>query len=269
MGGAEWAFAIQSRVMLTIHISGPDGPAVADALARGLEELGAPPAAVCEEPSQEDTRDGVAVAALVVAIPSAILACWELAERMSKLPAVQRWLERTKGRASVVASNESGQSVVVDPKNPAALVDLANKSRQAPAWELFLAYAGPDRDLALEIHAALERLGVRTFIDRHGLQGGMPWNFALRNAQASARGTLVLISPGFEQAWYQAEEIQRAIHLARKWQRLLIPLYRDGRPHDIDEVPYGLYRLEPLDLPGCGGVDEAAKAIRELLRRAP
>lgn len=257
-----------ARRMITFYISGPDARDTARALSEGLDELGAPPSSVVEEVSSEVTRDGVAVAALVLAIPPAILACWDLADRVSKLEAVKRWLASIKGGAKVVASDADGRSIAVDPANPAALLDLAGKSPPAPAWELFLAYAGPDRDLALELHGALERLGVRTFIDRRGLLAGMPWDSQLKNAQSTARGTVVLISSGFERAWYQAEEIQRAIHLARKWERLLIPLYRDGRPSDIDDVPYGLYRLEPLDLVSCGGVDGAAAALHELVRRS-
>ena len=60
--------------------------------------------------------------------------------------------------------------------------------------------------------------------------------------------------------------IQRALQLKRAYQRFLIPLYRDGRPRDPAVVPYGLYLLEPLDLPGCGGVQGAAARIRDLLR---
>lgn len=255
--------------MLTFHISGPDARDTARALSEGLADLGAPPSPVHEEATPEVTRDGVAVATLALAIPPAILACWDLADRISKIEMVKRWLASIKGGAKVVVSDAEGRSIAVDPANPAALLDLAGKSPPAPAWELFLAYAGPDRDLALELHAALERLGVRTFIDRRELLAGKPWDSQLKNAQSTARGTVVLISAGFEKAWYQAEEIQRAIHLARKWERLLIPLYRDGRPSDIDDVPYGLYRLEPLDLVSCGGVAGAATAIRDLVRRAP
>lgn len=253
--------------MLTLHVSGEDARSVADELARGLEELGAPAVEALAESGSQETKDALAVATFVLSIPPAILACWDLSERIGKIDAVRRWLKRLPSGTQVVASDDSsGRSAVVGAGDAAKMIDMASSAPAQPAWDVFLAYAGPDATLALELHRALEVCGLRTFIDRRGQRAGEPWDFALKNAQASARGTVVLVSPHSGAAWYQAEEIQRAIHLKRAYQRFLIPLYRDGRPRDPEDVPYGLFRLEPLDLPGCGGIPGAAVAIRDLLR---
>ena len=257
--------------MLTIQVSGDDASAVVEELRRGLEELGAPAGQVEEVSVLRSRSDPVAVATLLLTIPPAIVACWDLAERIGKLKAVQRWLGRLPEGVSVVASDPEGDSVALGDgrgaqADAAALIELASGAEEAPAWDVFLAYAGPDRELADQLHGALEARGMRTFMDRHRLKAGSEWGFKLVNAQASSRATVLLLSPNYERAWYQDEEIQRAIALKRKWRRLLIPVYRDGRPSDPSQVPYGLYRIEPLDLPGAGGVQGVAAAIRGLLR---
>lgn len=256
--------------MLTFTISGAAAADVAANLAEGLTDLGA--ARPSPEKNEEVFRtrgDLVTTATLLLTIPPAIVACWDISERIRKLPAVQRWLGRLPAGVSVVASDSEGHSVALGSgaeEDAAALIELANRSEEAPAWDVFLAYAGPDRELADQLYGALQVRGMRTFMDRYRLGSAKEWAFELVNAQASARATVVLISPNYERAWYQDEEIQRAIYLKRRWQRLLIPVYRDGRPSDPADVPYGLYRLEPLDLPGVGGVQGAAAAIRGLLR---
>ena len=252
--------------MITLQISGDGARAAAEELARGLDELGAPASEVQVEAERSGTKDALAVATFVLTIPPAILAVWDLSERIGKVAAVRRWLGRVPEGTQVVVSEESsGSSAVVGAGDAAKVIDVATSAPAKPAWDVFLAYAGPDAALALELHSALAARGVRTFIDRRRLEAGEPWDFALVNAQASARGTVALLSPHFDGAWYQAEEIQRALQLKRAYQRFLIPLYRDGRPRDPAVVPYGLYLLEPLDLPGCGGVQGAAARIRDLL----
>ena len=259
--------------MLTIQVSGADARGAIEALRKGLEELGAPTGQVEAVSVLKSRGDPVAVATLLLTIPPAIVACWDLAERIGKLKAVQRWLGRLPEGVSIVASDEEGRSVALGDgrglqADAAALIELASEAEETPAWHVFLAYAGPDRELADQLYRALEARGVRTFMDRYCLGAAKEWAFELVNAQASARATVVLVSPNYERAWYQDEEIQRAIVLKRRWQRLLIPVYRDGRPSDPAKVPYGLFRLEPLDLPGAGGVQGAAAAIRGLLRDA-
>jgi len=254
--------------MLEFQISGPDAYEVAEALARGLEELGAPPAEPQTVAEGGETRDGVAVATLLLTIPSAILASWEIADRIGKIAAVRRWLGLLPTGTQVVASDAEGRSVALGAGGEAALIELANKSPQEPGWDIFLAYAGPDRDLAIELYQALSARGVKTFMDRRGLRRGEGWSFDIRNAQAAARGTVVLVSPHFDDAWYLDEELQRAIALKRQWKRLLIPVYRDGQPSDLSAVPYGLYRLDALDLPGVGGIQGAAAAVRDLIHEA-
>lgn len=264
--------------MLTIEITGENAQAIAEELAQGLEELGAPPTQP-ESPdlAGEDNRaDPLVVATFVLSIPPAVLACWDLAERTSKLKAIRRLFGRLPPGATVAVSDaESGKSMVlkahdgadrVDASQASQVIAVASGAPQRPAWDVFLAYAGPDVALAQELCGALRARGLRTFFDRRELRAGEPWDDQLINAQANARGTVVLLSPNGDKAWYQREEIQRAIGLRRHYQRFLIPLYRDGRPKDPGDIPYGLYLLEPLDLPGCGGIQGAAAKIHELVR---
>lgn len=263
--------------MLTIEITGEGAKAITEALTRGLDDLGSPPAELETRgrSGEDDRADPLAVATFALAIPPAILACWDLAERIKKIEALRRWLGLLPAGASVAVTDAaSGKSAVltagggpdkVDAAQVAKLIDIANASPQRPAWDVFLAYAGPDAALAEELYGALRSRGLRTFLDRRELRAGEPWDFQLINAQASARGTVVLLSPNGDKAWYQREELQRAIALRRTYQRFLIPLYRDGRPSDPGVIPYGLYHLEPLDLPGCGGIQGAAARIRDLV----
>ncbi len=259
--------------MLTFEVTGKDAQAIAEELARGLDELGSP--ATDAEPrgrlGGDDRVDALAVATFVLSIPPAILACWDTTERLKKIEALRRWLGRLPAGASVALSDPAtGKSTVVtagavNAEQVVKLIDVANASPQRPAWDVFLAYAGPDAALAKELYDALRARGLRTFFDRRELRAGEPRDFQLLNAQASARGTVVLLSPNGEREWYQDEAIQRGIELKRTYKRFLIPLYRGGRPGDANVIPHGVFQLEPLDLPGCGGVEGAAAKIRELV----
>ena len=104
-------------------------------------------------------------------------------------------------------------------------------------WDFFIAYASPDRRAAETLHDLLSTV-FRVFLDRRSLLPGDDWARRLSAAQDGAAVTLVLISPRTDAAYYQREEIARALDLAR----------REDAPHRV--VPVLLDAPgDPVDLP--------------------
>ena len=81
-----------------LRIEGPEAEAAAGLLAGiAREELAAEPAVRAEAapvPRQGERGDPVAVAALILSIPGAALAAWDLGERIARTPRVRALIER-------------------------------------------------------------------------------------------------------------------------------------------------------------------------------
>lgn len=246
--------------MLKIQI--PD-PRVAEALALGLTDLGAPPAFPEPTPVLPDGRDAVAIASMLLAIPQTIVACWDLKERLAKLGPLRRWLALLPADTHVVVSASDGRSAVIGRDDVDKLLDLTSHAVFEPAWDVFLAHASGDEAAARELHAALEARGLRCFLRDRCIRPGTPWEFAVMNAQTCARSTAVLVAPARERDWYQAEEILRAVELARRGPHTVVPIYRDGPPADAHDIPFGLLRIAGLDL--RSGPTAVASAIYSIL----
>jgi len=118
---------------LRFLIDGPDGEADAKELRRDLQEiLGA--AAVSEslpppEPGERAT-DPIAVAGLILAIPGAILAVMDLAERLRLKQKLEQLIARIKERRALRPGRttlllEDGRRVALDEVEPEELLTLA------------------------------------------------------------------------------------------------------------------------------------------------
>ncbi|MGH8887758.1 MAG: pentapeptide repeat-containing protein, partial [Egibacteraceae bacterium] len=108
-------------------------------------------------------------------------------------------------------------------------------------YDFFIAHAAGDTATAERLLALLDGES-RVFLDSRCLELGDDWDQALAAAQRRSKVTVVLISKGTERAFYQREEIAAAIDLARKdpESHRVVPIYLDGPPDQISDVPYGL-----------------------------
>jgi hypothetical protein len=133
-------------------------------------------------------------------------------------------------------------------------------------WDFFIAYAGPDREAAAALHDLLSP-PFRVFLDRRSLLPGDDWASRLAAAQAGAAVTLVLISPRTDAAYYQREEIARALDLARREDdaHRVVPILLDG-PGRAVELPYGLRLRHGISVTEAGGLPGVSDRLKNALR---
>lgn len=128
-------------------------------------------------------------------------------------------------------------------------------------YDFFLAHASSDKPYARALSQALRERGFRVFLDEVSLAAGRPgraWVSSIPEAQIAAQATVVLVSDKIDRAWYLKEEIVQAIELSRRGAHDVIPVYIDGLPRQMTDVPYGLKALQGLDgRKGVGGVTDA------------
>lgn len=140
----------------------------------------------------------------------------------------------------------------------------------AAAWDVFIAYASVDRRFADALYAALRRLPQRprVFLDHEALRPGDDWPQVLARALAASRCVVALISPASPAAFFQREEILRALDAARAIPRRqrLVPVFVDGARPDSEEVPYGLRPLHALVASTADELDRVATEVADLLR---
>ena len=131
------------------------------------------------------------------------------------------------------------------------------------AWDVFIAYPSPESSAADGLYTALCDGGARVFLDRRCLRPGDLWTAELAAAQRSARLTAVLISARSARAWFETDEILRAIDLGRQEhaQHRVVPVYLDD---DVD-TPYGLRIFHALSATASRGLDVVAHELLDVL----
>ena len=134
-------------------------------------------------------------------------------------------------------------------------------------FDFFIAYAGPDQSQAKKLAWDLQDQHCQVFLDALGLAPGTPWPGALQEALEASRATLVLISSHSDAAFYQREEIARAIQLARDdpLAHRVIPVIIEKPSSSLHEMPYGSGILQPIDGTRAGGLERVAHTLAELL----
>jgi hypothetical protein len=139
-------------------------------------------------------------------------------------------------------------------------------ARRQERWDCFIAYASPDRIAAETLYDLLSP-SFRVFLDRRCLLPGDDWSSRLPAAQSRAVVTLVLISPNTDAAYYQREEVARAIELARSGDDLhtVIPVLLDETAERIS-LPYGLRLKQAISVAEAGGIAGVADQLRGALR---
>jgi hypothetical protein len=94
-------------------------------------------------------------------------------------------------------------------------------------YDVFIAYAGPDVEYAQQLDTLLSTIGNKIFLATN-LPSGTFWEEEILAAQSDSLLTAVLLSSSTSKAWFQKEEIQTAIRLAREKGHRILPIYLAG-----------------------------------------
>jgi predicted ATPase len=124
---------------------------------------------------------------------------------------------------------------------------------------VFISYASPDRGLALAIADALEAAGIRAWLDRRSLIGGMSWDAAIVRAIKDCTVFAVLCTP----AGVASPNVMQELRLAWEEQRPTLPL-RLAAVAFPDEMRYilaGRQWVEAVDLPLAAWLPDLCRAL--------
>lgn len=200
-------------------------------------------------------RDAVTTATLLLQIPTALLATWDLADRMGLLTRVRTWLTQVRAEpatAGLVLELPGRPPRPLSTIRAGEILDAAQRAvgPETPDtcdWDAFLIHAGADRGPARDAWEALVRAGVRAYLDRASLRPGDDWARRLAEAMRRSRVFVVLVSDHWDQGWYNADEVARAVSLCRALpNRALVPVVLGDRPLPAHELPYGLAHVQPV-----------------------
>jgi len=130
-------------------------------------------------------------------------------------------------------------------------------------YDFFIAYATPDRRQAQELCWLLEDDSCKVFLDEQDLRLGTLWQPTLREALEASRAIVVLVSTHADDAFYQQEEIARAIQLTRDKARAhtVIPVILEKLPQGAVSMPYGMSSLQARDATRSGGLKRVAAEL--------
>jgi len=143
----------------------------------------------------------------------------------------------------------------------------AHMQSNGTGWDVFIAYASPDADIAEELYNALSS-DCRVYFAKRTTLPGDNWD-RLGKIQGASLITLVLISANTDAAHNQREEIQAAVQMARSDQHAhrVIPIYLDGQPTDPRDVPYGLWIKHALEWTKDDGWQAIAAQVLSLVAK--
>src|SRR5436305_308549 len=96
---------------------------------------------------------------------------------------------------------------------------MATEATQAAPY-VFLSYASPDRERALQIADRLEANGVSVWIDRKSIAGGTSWGAEIVNGIKGCLTLAVLVSSSA----MDSPNVQQEIQVAWEHRRPLLPL---------------------------------------------
>ena len=90
----------------------------------------------------------------------------------------------------------------------------------ASAPHLFVSYASSDQDRVLPIVAAIEDAGIRLWVDRQGIPGGVSYGPEIAAAIKTSGALLLMCSA----AAFASRNVRQEIQLAWKHERPMLPL---------------------------------------------
>jgi hypothetical protein len=157
-----------------------------------------------------------------------------------------------KSTAASVAKGDTGFSQTLDSPN-----------RSVSRYDFLIAYAAPDRSQAEELCWFLQDHSCEVFLDVKDISPGMVWQLALQEALEASRAIVVLVSTHTDDAFYQREEIVRAIQLIRNNPRAytVIPVSLKKLPQGAVSMPYGMSSLQTQDATRPGGLKRVAAEL--------
>ena len=137
---------------------------------------------------------------------------------------------------------------------------LNSPDRSVSRYDFFIAYATPDRKQAQNLCWFLQDDSCKVFLDEEAVRLGALWQPTVREALEASRAIVVLVSTHADDAFYQQEEILRAIELTRDKARAhtVIPVILEQLPQGALNMPYGLNRLQARDATRSGGLQRVA-----------
>jgi len=124
---------------------------------------------------------------------------------------------------------------------------------------VFLSYASADRERALAIADALEKAGVRVWVDRRSIVGGSSWDAEIVRGIKECSGLLVACT----EAAMASVNVQQEIRLALEERRPIVPLMLEPVTFP-DQVRYALAGrqwVELLDRPSEAWVADVRRAL--------
>lgn len=127
-------------------------------------------------------------------------------------------------------------------------------------WDVFVAYAHPDRERARELVDALVDRGVKVCFDQDVLELGDNWHVLLPKYIEASSIVVALISKHTEAGHFAGSELIRAIKLVGQGRRLA-PLLLDPDA----EMPYGTDQLHALPMFDSEAVESVAGRIVRLV----
>ncbi len=136
--------------------------------------------------------------------------------------------------------------------------------KSGPAsWDVFIAHAGADLAAAEALYERLEEASTLTYLDSKRLLLGDDWDTELARAQSASLITAVLISSHADSAFYQREEIARAIDMASRHpsSHRVVPVYLACS--EAVNVPYGLQLKHSIFI---NNISELDRVVVELQR---
>ncbi len=245
--------------MIEFVTAGPDAEARAAEITRALT------AALGHRPTPRrtggdaGTKGPFEAITIALMIPPALVATLDLAQRIRMLDVVERLLgELPPG----TVARRGDRTLPLTPGSARALLDLVADAPVEPLYDVFVSSAAADDRDAEELATALRWQGLKVF-SRGELLPGDVWTDALWNAQRTARATAALVSATAD--GYADEALVCGLDLKRSWDHAVVPVYRDGLPRRLDDVPPGLRALTAIDLAAVGP-DAAAEAIARALK---
>lgn len=147
-------------------------------------------------------------------------------------------------------------------KAPAPPMHPPTATSTASSWDVFVAYASPDRESAKRVAASLEPF-LRVFLDVDQLQVGDAWDVELREALDSASIVIVLLSHHTAAAFFERDELLRAIDRMRREPEkcAVVPVYMDGFSPTSPSLPYGLRPLQGFALGQESDLESLGRAV--------
>ena len=150
-----------------------------------------------------------------------------------------------------------------------APIPTAPVDQSVTRYDFFIAYASPDRRHAEDLCWLLEDHSCKVFLDIEDLRPGALWQPALREALEASHAIVVLISTHADNAFYQQEEIARAIQLVRDKPNThpLIPVILEQLPQGAASMPYGMIGMQALDATRAGGLKRVAAELVKMSKK--